>query len=221
MVELKNLKGIYLYPDTVSFAKGIPGLTNLISVHFQDINVKDCLFIFFDKDKQKKSPAFKVVELINSMFHEESEMHSKNFTKSQIEEHRKSDEYKKIIEDIDKTILGIDYDYNTYLSKACKYYINSKKELYTFLENGYIDISNNIGERTVKPFVIARKNFMFCKTSDGATATGKIFSIVQTARANGLRVEEYIKYVLENINKKDISELLPWSEEVIENLKIK
>lgn len=61
---------------------------------------------------------------------------------------------------------------------------------------------------------------MFCKTCDGATTTGKLFSIVQTARANGLKVEEYLKYVIENINTKDALELLPWSEEIKEKFQI-
>ena len=62
---------------------------------------------------------------------------------------------------------------------------------------------------------------MFCKTSDGAEITGKLFSIVQTAKANGLKSELYIKYVLENIDKKDINTLLPWSTELPNELKIK
>lgn len=49
----------------------------------------------------------------------------------------------------------------------------------------------------MRSFMVARRNFMFCKTSDGATVTGKLFSIVQTAKANGLRVEQYLKYVIE------------------------
>ena len=52
---------------------------------------------------------------------------------------------------------------------------------------------------------------MFCKTSDGAYVTGKLFSIIQTARANGLKTELYIKYVIDNIARKDINTLLPWS----------
>ena len=78
-----------------------------------------------------------------------------------------------------------------------------------------------MSERTVRPFTIARKNFLFCKTSDGATITGKLFSIVQTARANGLRVEQYLKYVIDNIRTKKIEELLPWSLSLPEDLKIK
>lgn len=92
--------------------------------------------------------------------------------------------------------------------------------LYTFLENGYLDISNNLAERTVKPFVIARKNFLFCKTKCGAEVTGKLFSIVQTARSNGLNVEKYINYVIENIDKKNINELLPYSDKLPNDVRI-
>ena len=91
----------------------------------------------------------------------------------------------------------------------------NKKVLYT-----YLDISNNLAERVVKPFVIARKSFLFCKTVDGALTTGKLFSIVQTARANGLKSEEYLTYVISNINKKDINDLLPWSNKLPKELLI-
>ena len=106
------------------------------------------------------------------------------------------------------------------MEKAINHYFNDKKELYTFKESGYVDISNNLAERTVKPFVIFRKSFMFCKTKEGAETTSKAFSIVQTARANGVIVELYLKYVLENIAKKPIEELLPWSDKLPSNIKI-
>ena len=68
--------------------------------------------------------------------------------------------------------------------------------------------------------VIARKSFLFCKTADGATTTGKLFSLVQTARANGLKSDLYIAYVISNINKKDFNDLLPWSDKIPEELHI-
>ena len=66
----------------------------------------------------------------------------------------------------------------------------------------------------------ARKSFLFCKTVDGATTTGKLFSLVQTARANVLKSEQYIAYVISNINKKDINDLLPWSDKLPKELLI-
>ena len=68
--------------------------------------------------------------------------------------------------------------------------------------------------------MIARRNFLFCKSADGAIITGKLFSIVQTARANGLKTEQYLTYVISNINKKDINELLPWSKSLPKDLLI-
>ena len=81
-------------------------------------------------------------------------------------------------------------------------------------------ISNNIAERSVKPFVIARKNFLFSKTENGAQASGILFSIIQTAKANGLCIERYLEYILNNINKIKIDDILPWSEKLPKELKL-
>ena len=174
-----------------------------------------------DQELWAKNPAYDVITKIDQMFKLEAEMRIHNYTRDQIYENRNSKEYKDLIKSIDDTILNIDYGNSTYLKKAYNHYKNDKDELYTFLEDGYLDIDNNLAERTVRPFTIARKNFLFCKTCDGATITGKLFSIVQTARANGLRVEQYLKYVIENIKTKDISKLLPWSLNLPQDLKIK
>ena len=114
------------------------------------------------------------------MFKYESMMREKEYTKIQIETYRNGKEYQETIKELDELIMKIDYGSNSLLKKAVEHYKNDKDELYTFLENGYIDISDNLAERIVIPFVIARKNFMFCKTSDGADVTGKLFSIIQT-----------------------------------------
>ena len=65
----------------------------------------------------------------------------------------------------------------------------------TFLEDGHVELTNNISERAVKPFAICRQNSLFLKTD----------------RANGTVPELYLSYVLENINKKPLEDLLPWS----------
>ena len=80
-----------------------------------------------------------------------------------------------------------------------------------FLEDGHVELTNNISERAVKPFAICRRNFLFSKTNSGTNASAILFSILQTARANGTVPELYLSYVLENINKKPLEDLLPWS----------
>lgn len=180
----------------------------------------DVLKVLDNEKERTKSPAYKVLNLMSKLFKYEDDFKKKSLTASQIVKQRNSSAYQSIIEELNNYIDLINIDNNELLSKAVNYYNNNKKELYTYLDYGYLDISNNLAERVVKPFVIARKSFLFCKTADGATTTGKLFSIVQTARANGLKSEEYLTYVISNINKKDINELLPWSNKLPKHLLI-
>ena len=173
-----------------------------------------------DETGKKKLPAYKVIELMSILFKYESDFRKDKLIASDIYNKRHSEHYLKVIDDLNAYIDSIDYSNNELLSKAVNYYLNHKQELYTYLEDGYLEMNNNLAERVVKPFVIARKNFLFCKTADGAITTGKLFSIVQTARANGLKSEQYLSYVISNINKKDINELLPWSKSLPKDLLI-
>ena len=52
---------------------------------------------------------------------------------------------------------------------------------------------------------------LFAKNETGAEISARLFTIVQTVRANGIRVEEYLAYLLENVGKIDINDLHPWS----------
>lgn len=180
----------------------------------------DVLKVLDNEKERTKSPAYKVLNLMSKLFKYEDDFKKKSLTASQIVKQRNSSAYQSVIKDLNNYIDSINIDNNELLSKAVNYYNNNKKELYTYLDYGYLDISNNLAERVVKPFVIARKSFLFCKTADGATTTGKLFSIVQTARANGLKSEEYLTYVISNINKKDINKLLPWSNKLPKHLLI-
>lgn len=180
----------------------------------------DVLKVLDNEKERTKSPAYKVLNLMSKLFKYEDDFKKKTLTASQIVKQRNSSAYQSAIKDLNNYIDSINIDNNELLSKAVNYYNNNKKELYTYLDYGYLDISNNLAERVVKPFVIARKSFLFCKTADGATTTGKLFSIVQTARANGLKSEEYLTYVISNINKKDINDLLPWSNKLPKELLI-
>ena len=224
----KNLK------ELLSDYKGYlvcDGYTGYDSLTKQGITIQRCMvharryfndvLKVLDNEKERtKSPAYKVLNLMSKLFKYEDDFKKKTLTASQIVKQRKSSAYQSIIKELDTYIDSISIENNELLSKAVKYYNNNKKELYTYLDYGYLDISNNLAERVVKPFVIARKSFLFCKTADGATTTGKLFSIVQTARANGLKSEEYLTYVISNINKKDINDLLPWSNKLPKELLI-
>ena len=65
----------------------------------------------------------------------------------------------------------------------------------------------------MKPFVIGRKNWMFSNTANGARVSAMLYSIIETAKANGLIPFDYLRHVLQAIaeNPEDIDALLPWN----------
>lgn len=179
----------------------------------------DCL-IDLPTEEMKKNPAYRTLELMGKLFHHEKKFKEKKYTASRIKEERNKPYYLKCISKLDEYIDSIEPGLNSTLKKAVNYYQNNRKELYTYLENGYVDMENNLAERVVKPFVIARKSFLFCKTANGADVTARLFSIVQTARVNGLKSEQYLSYCLENIRNVPIDDLLPWSDKLPQNIRI-
>ena len=90
-------------------------------------------------------------------------------------------------------------------------------KLVRFLEDGRIELSNNCAERSIKPFVIGRKNWLFANTPRGARASATIYSIVETAKENGLNPYAYLTYLFEklpNLESQDndtLDKLLPWN----------
>ena len=89
------------------------------------------------------------------------------------------------------------------LGVALTYLHNNSEELSAYLKDGRLEISNNLAERSIKPFVIDRKNFMFANTPNGATASAVTFSMIETAKENGLNPFEYLKYIFETAPKMD------------------
>lgn len=108
------------------------------------------------------------------------------------------------------------------LGKAFTYAQNQKKYLSAFLVDGRIEISNNRAERSIKPFVIGRKNWLFCNTPGGATSSAVIYSIIQTAIENSLKPQEYLEYIFKQIqqNNFEIETLLPCSPQLPNSLKM-
>lgn len=74
------------------------------------------------------------------------------------------------------------------------------------LSDGRLELSNNLAERAIKPFVIGRKNFLFSDTPQGAHASAAIYSIIITAKANGIKPRDYLEWLLTVMpNAKDVS----------------
>jgi len=103
------------------------------------------------------------------------------------------------------------------LREAVCYAVNQQQRLTNFLLDGYIEISNNRAERAIRPFAIGRNNWMFAYSPDGAKASAVIYSIVETAKANGLVPFKYFEFLFEtlpNIPLSHFSDCLPWNPSV-------
>ncbi|TFE19392.1 IS66 family transposase [Cohnella luojiensis] len=104
------------------------------------------------------------------------------------------------------------------LGQAITYSLNQWDKLTAFLSDGRLEIDNNRSERAIKPFVIGRKNWLFANTPRGAKASSTIYSVIETAKENGLNPFKYLNHLFEQmpqlIDPKDpeaLDRLLPWS----------
>ncbi|WP_340672936.1 transposase domain-containing protein, partial [Brevibacillus agri] len=84
--------------------------------------------------------------------------------------------------------------------------------------DGRLEIDNNRSERSIKPFVIGRKNWLFANTPRGAKASAIIYSVIETAKENGLNPFKYLMFLFEQLpqlpdpkNPEALDSLLPWS----------
>jgi len=101
------------------------------------------------------------------------------------------------------------------LGKAISYMASNWGWLLRYVEAGFLPIDNNAAERAIKPFVIGRKNWLFSDTPKGAYASAQIYSLVETAKANGQEPYTWLRHVLERLplatSVEDCEALLPWN----------
>ena len=102
------------------------------------------------------------------------------------------------------------------LGKAMHYLNHQWPHLIRYLEDGHYPIDNNAAENAIRPFVIGRKNWLFSASQRGADASANLYSLIETAKANGLEPHAYLTHVftaLPNANTlEDIEVLLPWAQ---------
>ena len=118
-------------------------------------------------------------------------------------------EYCETVETLPKSLTG----------KAITYAINQKDNLMRYLENEMLEMTNNRAERAIKPFVIGRKNWLFSNTMQGAAASARLYSIIETAKVNNLKIYDYLVWLFENIHILPTKELLPWSAKIPDNIR--
>ena len=112
------------------------------------------------------------------------------------------------------------------LGRAVNYAQNQKPYLENYLLDGRCSLSNNAAENAIRPFIVGRKNWIFTDTLKGAAASAAVYSLVETAKANGLNVFAYFQHLLTYMPGSEwqqypekLDDLMPWSSHVQEQRK--
>jgi len=101
------------------------------------------------------------------------------------------------------------------LGKALRYTLDNWEQLILYVEDPVLTPSNNRAENAIRPFVIGRKNWLFSGTPAGAEASAIHYSLIETAKLNGLNPYEYLRYIYSRlpyaVTVEDFERLLPFN----------
>ena len=103
----------------------------------------------------------------------------------------------------------------TLTGKALHYLDKQWPRLIRYLDDGRVQVDNNLCENAIRPFVIGRKAWLFSDTPKGADASARLYSLIETAKANDIEPYAYLRHVFTELPKattvEDIEALLPWN----------
>jgi transposase len=103
------------------------------------------------------------------------------------------------------------------LAEALRYSLSRWDALTRYTTDGRLDICNNAAERAILPLALGRKNWMFAGADSGGERAAVMYTIIQTARLNGVDPEAYLRHVISRLDHhpgKRVAELLPWNVKV-------
>ena len=160
------------------------------------------------KDERANSTAGIALDYCNQLYAIEKEIADKSY-----------EEILKVRQEKSKPILDAflcwaekqSIAFKSKLGGAFTYLKNNEKYLRRYLEDGRLEIDNNRAERSIKPFVMGRKNFLFANTESGATGSAVMYSIIETAKENNLNPFRYLTYIFKkfpNIKENETADIL-------------
>ena len=160
------------------------------------------------KKSKKDSIAGKMLMHINRLFDIEREIQAKNLAKASHRQQYSKPTVDKIDELLKKSILVVPKKSLT--GQALHYLNNQWNRLIAFLTYDLLPIHNNFVERSIRPVAVGRKAFLFADTTDGAECAAILYSLISTAKSNGLNPMTYLCRVTEGLGKGLVlEELLP------------
>ena len=151
----------------------------------------------------------------NKLFEYERSYREKGLSPKQIYNRRLKDQ-KPVIEDFLLWLDQLHPESGDRLIKAINYSNGCRPFMMNYLKDGACSLSNNLSENSIRPLVVGRKNWLFCDTPAGADASMKIYSMIETAKANELDPLKYLSFLLEHrpgaeMSDEELEQFAPWS----------
>ena len=172
------------------------------------------------KEKDITEPAVQGFLYCNKLFEYERNYREKELTYKQRYNRRQRDE-QPIVEAFMAWIDKQAPTKGSRLARAITYAYNQKPYMKTYLEDGHCSLSNNMSENSIRPVTVGRRNWLFCDTTEGADASMVLYSLLETARSNGLNPQKYLQYLLDvrpnvSMSDKELERFAPWNDQVQE-----
>ena len=157
-----------------------------------------CRRKFYEVTKIVKSEglAIQAVRLIGKLYKVEAKIKEQKLVPSDIKLFREKHS-KPILSDIKKFVEKNMHKVlpKSPLGKAFSYAKNQWEKLIVYVEDGRLEIDNGLTERKIKPFVIGRKNYLFCNSVAGAQAAEILYSLIETCKLHNIEPYAYLKEV--------------------------
>lgn len=175
------------------------------------------------KEKDFTDPAVQGFLYCNKLFDYERSYKEKGLSYKQIYNRRLKDQ-KPVVTAFLSWVDKQTAPNGTRLAKALTYVSNQRDYMMTYLEDGHCRLSNNMSENSIRPVTVGRRNWLFCDTTEGADASMTVYTLLETAKANGLNPLAYLEYLLEarpneNMSDEELEQLAPWNATVQEQCK--
>ena len=216
---LKDFKG-FLHTDGYQVYHNLPSDIVVVGCWSHCRRYWEKAYEALDKNKRDGSNAERGLVYCNLMFALEYDFHDL----SPDERYEKRlEESKPVSDDFFNWIGTLNALPKSLMGEAIKYSLSQRKYLENVYLDGRLELSNNLAERALKPFVQGRKQWLFSCTPNGAESSSIYYSIVETAKANNLNPFQYIKFLLDKLPSMKISDLatlLPWSESLPDECRI-
>ena len=197
---LKDYRG-YLHADGYAVYYGLPGVTVASCWAHVRRKFDEALQGTSKKDAAKESSALRGKQYCDSLFAIEGEI-SGLPPGERLEQRKKR--AKPILDGFHDWVFQLNDAPKSLLGSAAHYTRKLWPWLTNYLLDGRLEISNNRAERSIKPFVMGRKNFLFANVPKGAESSAVIYSLIETAKENGLDPYRYLTWLMHEAPSLDM-----------------